>query len=383
MVVGSLSDAEVDRLFHALADATRRDILQRCIGGEPSVSRLADGYPMSFAAVQKHVAVLERAGLVVKERRGREQLVRTDGDAVVGRGGCSTSSRPPGAGAWSGWPNCSPTCPRRTPRMTLVSVEKDVDRLTLTLVAEFDAPIDRVWELWADPRQLERWWGPPSHPATVEKHHLRVDGEVGYYMTGPDGERSHGWWRVTSLDPPASLDFTDGFAHRTGPRTRTRRPPRCGSGSPSATAGPGWSCASASPPASTWSGCSAGARSTSSRSRSARWTRCSRLTTKRSQEGSHVRKIKSYFFISLDGVVEAPDQWHFPYFDDEMGAAVGAGFAGVDAMLMGRTLYEEWAAFWPENADQPFGDVINPMKKYVISNSLSEATWENTEVDLR
>jgi DNA-binding transcriptional ArsR family regulator len=83
MVVGELADDEVDRLFHALADATRRDILHRCVGGEPSVSRLADGYPMSFAAVQKHVAVLERAGLVTKERRGREQLVRTDGDAVV------------------------------------------------------------------------------------------------------------------------------------------------------------------------------------------------------------------------------------------------------------------------------------------------------------
>ena len=82
MVVADVTDEEVDRLFHALADTTRRDILHRCIGGEPSVSRLADGYPMSFAAVQKHVAVLERAGLVVKERRGREQLVRTDGDAV-------------------------------------------------------------------------------------------------------------------------------------------------------------------------------------------------------------------------------------------------------------------------------------------------------------
>jgi DNA-binding transcriptional ArsR family regulator len=82
MVVGGLTDDEVDRLFHALADATRRDILHRCIGGEPSVSRLADVYPMSFAAVQKHVAVLERAGLVSKERRGREQLVHTDGDAV-------------------------------------------------------------------------------------------------------------------------------------------------------------------------------------------------------------------------------------------------------------------------------------------------------------
>jgi len=82
MVVAGLADEEVDRLFHALGDATRRDILHRCIGGEPSVSRLADLYPMSFAAVQKHVAVLERAGLVTKERRGRQQLVRTDVDAV-------------------------------------------------------------------------------------------------------------------------------------------------------------------------------------------------------------------------------------------------------------------------------------------------------------
>jgi DNA-binding transcriptional ArsR family regulator len=79
MVVG---DEEIDRLFHALADTTRRNILHRCIDGEPSVSRLADGYPMSFAAVQKHVAALERAGLVTKQRRGRETLVRTDAAAV-------------------------------------------------------------------------------------------------------------------------------------------------------------------------------------------------------------------------------------------------------------------------------------------------------------
>ena len=82
MVVGSWTDEEADRVFHALADSTRRDILHRCVGAEPSVSRLADAYPMSFAAVQKHVAVLERASLVTKERRGREQLVRTDPDAV-------------------------------------------------------------------------------------------------------------------------------------------------------------------------------------------------------------------------------------------------------------------------------------------------------------
>jgi DNA-binding transcriptional ArsR family regulator len=83
MVVGTLPDDAVDDLFHALADGTRRDILRRCAEDEPSVSRLAGEYPMSFAAVQKHVAVLERAGLVSKQRRGREQRVRTDRDAVV------------------------------------------------------------------------------------------------------------------------------------------------------------------------------------------------------------------------------------------------------------------------------------------------------------
>jgi DNA-binding transcriptional ArsR family regulator len=82
MVVDELSDNAVDHLFHALADATRRDIVRRSVEGELSVSRLAEAYPISFAAVQKHVAVLERAGLVTKERRGREQRVRTDTDAV-------------------------------------------------------------------------------------------------------------------------------------------------------------------------------------------------------------------------------------------------------------------------------------------------------------
>jgi DNA-binding transcriptional ArsR family regulator len=77
-----VDEAVVDRLLHALADTTRRDIVRRCLVGEASVSRLAEAYPMSFAAVQKHVAVLERAGLVTKERSGREQLVRTDVDAV-------------------------------------------------------------------------------------------------------------------------------------------------------------------------------------------------------------------------------------------------------------------------------------------------------------
>jgi uncharacterized protein YndB with AHSA1/START domain len=100
--------------------------------------------------------------------------------------------------------------------MTVISVEKDFDRLSLTLVAEFDAPLERVWQLWADPRQLERWWGPPTHPATVEEHNLVAGGEVAYFMTGPDGEKSRGWWRVTSVDPPRSLEFTDGWAKADG-----------------------------------------------------------------------------------------------------------------------------------------------------------------------
>jgi DNA-binding transcriptional ArsR family regulator len=82
MVVDELTDPAVDEIFRALSDATRRDILRRCAEEGPSVSRLAEAYPMTFAAVQKHVAVLQQAGLVFKERRGREQLVHTDPDAV-------------------------------------------------------------------------------------------------------------------------------------------------------------------------------------------------------------------------------------------------------------------------------------------------------------
>jgi uncharacterized protein YndB with AHSA1/START domain len=100
--------------------------------------------------------------------------------------------------------------------MTVVSVEKDFDSLSLTLIAEFDAAIELVWQLWADPRKLERWWGPPTFPATVEQHDLSAGGEVSYFMTGPDGQKSRGWWRVTSVDPPTSLEFTDGYANPDG-----------------------------------------------------------------------------------------------------------------------------------------------------------------------
>lgn len=100
--------------------------------------------------------------------------------------------------------------------MSVTSVDKDLDHLTLTLVADFGAPVERVWQLWADPRQLERWWGPPSYPATVEEHDLTPGGSVTYFMTGPEGDKYRGWWRVTTVTPPDLLEFTDGFADQDG-----------------------------------------------------------------------------------------------------------------------------------------------------------------------
>ncbi|MEU4608405.1 SRPBCC domain-containing protein [Kribbella sp. NPDC023972] len=100
--------------------------------------------------------------------------------------------------------------------MSVTSVDKDFDALTLTMIADFDASAERVWELWANPRLLERWWGPPSHPATVIDHDLTAGGEVTYYMTSPEGEKYRGWWRLTSVNPPTSLEFVDGFADSDG-----------------------------------------------------------------------------------------------------------------------------------------------------------------------
>jgi uncharacterized protein YndB with AHSA1/START domain len=77
------------------------------------------------------------------------------------------------------------------------------------VIAELDAPIEQVWELWLDPRKLERWWGPPGYPATFEQHDLSPGGEVTFFLTGPDGEKSWGAWQVTAVDPPISLEFTE------------------------------------------------------------------------------------------------------------------------------------------------------------------------------
>jgi len=100
--------------------------------------------------------------------------------------------------------------------VTVTSVVKDPIARTLTITARFDASIGRVWQVWSDPRQLERWWGPPTYPATVIEHDLTPGGTVAYAMTGPEGDRHGGWWRVRSVEPPHALEFDSGVADADG-----------------------------------------------------------------------------------------------------------------------------------------------------------------------
>jgi len=96
--------------------------------------------------------------------------------------------------------------------MPVIDVQKDLDNRRLVMTAQFAAPVERLWQLYADPRQLERVWGPPTHPATFVDHDLRPGGRMHYYMTGPDGERYYGFWAVTEVDEPHRFAFDDGFA---------------------------------------------------------------------------------------------------------------------------------------------------------------------------
>ena len=94
--------------------------------------------------------------------------------------------------------------------MPVTSVTKDSATLTLTVVGDFPVPKKRLWEAYADPRQLERFWGPPSWPATFTLHDFRVGGRAEYFMTGPNGEKWSGTWRFTKVDPIRSFEAVDG-----------------------------------------------------------------------------------------------------------------------------------------------------------------------------
>jgi uncharacterized protein YndB with AHSA1/START domain len=93
--------------------------------------------------------------------------------------------------------------------MSVTSVEKDPDALTMTVTAHLDAPVDRAWQLWADPRQFEKWWGPPDHPVTVVDHDLRAGGRITFFISGAEGERHDSTWEVLAADPPRRLELRD------------------------------------------------------------------------------------------------------------------------------------------------------------------------------
>jgi uncharacterized protein YndB with AHSA1/START domain len=100
--------------------------------------------------------------------------------------------------------------------MPLTSVASDPQTLTLTASGEYPVPVERLWAAWADPRQLERFWGPPQWPATFTRHDMRAGGRSEYHMTGPEGETSRGYWQFEHVEAHRRFEVRDGFAHEDG-----------------------------------------------------------------------------------------------------------------------------------------------------------------------
>jgi len=100
--------------------------------------------------------------------------------------------------------------------MPITSMIQDPEALTMTVTAEFSVPVARLWRAYTDPRQIEQFWGPPGWPATFTRHDAELGGRTEYFMTGPEGQRSAGFWRWIGLDPGRSFEVVDGFATEDG-----------------------------------------------------------------------------------------------------------------------------------------------------------------------
>lgn len=100
--------------------------------------------------------------------------------------------------------------------MPITEVTSNAQDLTLTVVADYPVPVERLWDAYADPRQLERFWGPEQWPATFTRHDMAVGGQSHYYMTGPDGNVSRGWFRFLAVEPLRRIEVEDGFADESG-----------------------------------------------------------------------------------------------------------------------------------------------------------------------
>jgi uncharacterized protein YndB with AHSA1/START domain len=93
--------------------------------------------------------------------------------------------------------------------MSVTSVEKDFESLTMTVTADLDVTVERAWQLWGDPRQFEQWWGPPGYPVTVVDHDLRAGGRITFFMAGTEDERHESTWEVIAAEPPHHLELRD------------------------------------------------------------------------------------------------------------------------------------------------------------------------------
>ena len=104
--------------------------------------------------------------------------------------------------------------------MPITTVTSDPQALTLTVVGDYPVPVERLWEAYADPRQLEKFWGPEEWPSTFTRHDMAVGGRSNYHMTGPDGEVSSGYWEFLAVDAPHSFEVIDGFVGPDGEPNR-------------------------------------------------------------------------------------------------------------------------------------------------------------------
>jgi uncharacterized protein YndB with AHSA1/START domain len=100
--------------------------------------------------------------------------------------------------------------------MPITSVTSDPQSLTLTVVGDYPVSVERLWEAYSDPRQLERFWGPETWPAKFTRHDFTVGGRAHYTMTGPDGAQSSGWWKFLTIERPRLIEIEDGFAAADG-----------------------------------------------------------------------------------------------------------------------------------------------------------------------
>lgn len=100
--------------------------------------------------------------------------------------------------------------------MPIVQITSDPVAFTLTVVGEYPVPVERLWAAWADPRQLERFWGPPTWPAAFERHDMSAGGRSAYAMVGPDGQRSRGSWEFVRVEAPRRIEVLDRFCREDG-----------------------------------------------------------------------------------------------------------------------------------------------------------------------